>query len=324
MTIAFIAAAKDHFYIVSDSLCRGDEAFTLNTQKSFFSEKHRIGLCIAGEAVLKFDGISHVSEVLYADFVMKEFFEYIDSLDVCPVELLNDQFSAFFGANYPGYFEWFNQKVSYYYGGFQNAGEGTKVTAIFCHHISEGEAGASVIEDKSYVYSDEGDVDPFFANTNSVKKYLDWTLAIPGTPEDMTPKAFLTNAAHRFHVLTFTLPHACLAVNAEVPYYIGKHLRYTKMTSEAVIHRSIKYEAADSPTGLACQLDPADAPPSLSHRSYKESNRAFMNGGLVKYNVADGMPIPNESVAALKIQSVFRGCSARAKLAEAEEAAHTV
>ena len=36
MTMAVIVACKDSFYIVCDTLSRGDTCFSLNTKKSFF------------------------------------------------------------------------------------------------------------------------------------------------------------------------------------------------------------------------------------------------------------------------------------------------
>lgn len=318
MTLALIVATKNSFYTVSDSQTIDNETFSRNTQKVFFSDKHKVALCIAGEANLKFEGIDRLEEVLYVDYVIKQFFDELEAREDFSVDEMSEALATFFETHYPRYKAYFDDGVSYFYGGF---GEGN-ITKIFCHHIRDGEGGAKEIVDDSYTYSDETEL-RFFANTNAIQIKLDEAMASSGAPAGITVKKYLTENTYAIPLLTITIPDACRAINAEEPCYIGNHLHLTTIKPDSITRRVISYrENPDNPLGFSCAIDPEDTPAYLTYRSFKESNRAFMNGELKKFLIETGERVPHESYAALRIQSIFRGHRAR-RLLEANEHDHS-
>ena len=129
MTIAVIVACKNSFYIVTDTLMSdpSSKMFTLDNQKVFWSEKHKIGLCIAGQANL----ITKASDrdSVNVSHVVRDFFAHIDNLNTIQLETLGIALENFVDRNYANYHNYFrfqtpgtghDKDVSYFYGGFQN------------------------------------------------------------------------------------------------------------------------------------------------------------------------------------------------------------
>ncbi len=243
MTMAIIVACKDSFYIVTDNLMTGqsinnDPYYTLNNQKVFFSDKHKIGLCIAGQANL-------ISKQLNRDsvnvcHVSRKFFEYIDTLDVFPIENLKQSLEIYVEEHYPDYHNYFkfqtpgaehNNDVSYFYGGFKQE-DAANTVVIYSHHKGK-------LEECKY----EDDV-PFFTNYQSiVESYVNFVLNAPDFPADKTKKDGLTEFLdqHKDYMLKTCIPQACVFVNSEFPSSIGKTLHRVIINATTIEQSYIEY-----------------------------------------------------------------------------------
>lgn len=268
MTITVIVACENGFYIIADTLTQSDVSFSLNTQKVFFSQKHRIGMCIAGDEDLKFPGVTDEKDVLHTSYVINDFFKYIDTLSVFLVENLRAELTTFFQAKYSQYYAQFLDQVSYFFGGFKTVGA-DKVTAIYSHHNGR---------DEEYMYA-ATDQTPncFFANTDAVQLALD-VLA----PQQQERRKMLVEQAKQ--KLAFTVVAlACVTINAKHPCGIGELLHCVSLTKDGnCVQHAFNYES-DLPYPKIIGAQPL--PQYLLYPSLKESNEAFLNGTLSRYHL---------------------------------------
>lgn len=283
MTIAVIVACKNSFYIVTDTLMSdpSSKMFTLDNQKVFWSEKHKIGLCIAGQANLISKALDRDS--INVSHVVRDFFAHIDNLDTIQLETLGIALENFVDRNYANYHNYFrfqtpgtghDKDVSYFYGGFQNphaADHDGSIVVIYSHHKGLETHGNC------------DSVVPYFSNyQREVEYYINFGLSFApiDKPRDEYLKALLDQ--YKDYVLKHYIPQACIFVNTEHPYSIGKNLHCIVFVAERpVIHRSIRYDGQDVDTISAQET----SPPHYS--LYKTSAEAIL-ANEAAYSSIDG------------------------------------
>jgi hypothetical protein len=236
MTMAVIVACKDMIYIVGDTLSQGVGYYTLNNQKIFFSDKHKIGLCIAGQGNLISKNLDRPS--VYVSYIVREFFKNIDTMDNIEIGNLGTLLSDYVDSNFSNYHNYFKfqtpgteheKDVSYFWGGFTAEGK----TAIYSHH-------KGVVNEARY-----DSVVPYFSNyQEQVKNYIDFVLK--SAPSD-TPKENLIQLLdqHRKFVLETYIPQACIFVNSQHPHSIGKDLHSISFTQAGVSDNICKSYSGD-------------------------------------------------------------------------------
>lgn len=225
MTIAVIVACKDSFYIVVDTLTQitqvdSNSIHTLNNQKVFFSGKHKIGLCVAGQANLIDKNASLPS--IYVSHVVREFFNHLDTIEIVEISNLESLLIEYVDGHYPRYHNYFkfqnpgynnDKDVSYFYAGFtSDYREGSNVI-IYSHH--EG-----LLTDAFYK-----DPVPYFSNYQiGMNSYINFGLE--GAPADRTTGENLIELLdkHKKYVITKFIPQTCFWVNNDRPYTIGEDL----------------------------------------------------------------------------------------------------
>lgn len=283
MTIAVIIACRNSFYIVTDTLMSdpSSKTFTLNNQKVFWSEKHKIGLCVAGQANL-------ISKTLDRDsinisYVVREFFAYIDNLGAIQVETLGAVLEDFVDRTYGAYHNYFkfqtpgtehDKDVSYFYGGFQNAhsdGQGRNTVVIYSHHkglVTQGNCDSTV---------------PYFSNyQREVEYYINFGLSTApvNNSREESLKALLDQ--YKNYVLKHYIPQACVVVNSEYPYSIGKDLHCVVFAAEKpLIHLGIRYDGQDVDTVSAQGM-------SAPHYSLYSTDAEAILANEVAYSSLDG------------------------------------
>lgn len=89
MTLILVAASKDTFYMVADTrTCNiASGSATDHTKKVFYSRKHKIGVCISGDADLSDPQNPHdPSKSICVNYLMEEFFKAIDEKEESVVQ----------------------------------------------------------------------------------------------------------------------------------------------------------------------------------------------------------------------------------------------
>lgn len=301
MTIAVIVACRNSFYIVTDTLMSdpSSETFTLNNQKVFWSEKHKIGVCVAGQANLISRALDRDS--INVSHVAREFFVHIDNLDTIQVETLGTALEDFVDRNYADYHNYFrfqkpgtehDKDVSYFYGGFQNAhaaDQDASAVVIYSHHkglVTQGNCDSAV---------------PYFSNyQREVECYINFGLssAPVDKPREESLKALLDQ--HKDYVLKHYIPQACIVVNAEYPYSIGKDLHCVVFAAgRPVAQLSIRHDGQDIDTVSAQETSPP-------HYSLYATDAEAILANEAAYSSVDGY----------QVQRYIRNPSAEAQRAE--------
>ena len=240
MTMAVIVACKDNFYIIADTLtCNpNNQTFSLNNQKVFSSSKHKIGLCIAGQASLISKNLDR--DAVNISYALREFFVYIDTLVDVQVETLGTTLEDFVDQHYSEYHNYFkfqspgtkhDNDVSYFYGGFDANG----AVVVYGHH--EG-----LIAQSQY----DSSVPYFSVYSQSVSHYINFAIDLSKLPPGITKEQALIKLLdqHKEFVLTHCVPQACMNVNSQHPYSIGKILHFANLHKDHANIRQycIKYE----------------------------------------------------------------------------------
>jgi hypothetical protein len=204
MTMAFIAATQNGFYIVADTrtVNEGQSTYSDNNQKVFYSDKHKIGLCIAGQA-----GLHHRAgqeSDMYVSYVVREFFEYIDrEQENVQIDQLGNMLRQYVDDNYLDYHNYFKfqtpgevneSDVSYFYGGFSGGN-----VKIYSHHNGvettyPNSNGSSL----QYFYNCSGEIDP-------IAKYI--KLTSETLSQELTNEYFFSKPEAVIH---HCIPYACV------------------------------------------------------------------------------------------------------------------
>jgi hypothetical protein len=230
MTIAVIVACKDSFYIIADTLASDQvkEYWTNNTRKVFFSEVHKIGMCIAGQGAL-----THKNETkpaVIVSSVVRDFFKYIDDeydiIDINYIGRLLIKFVDDYFQDYNNYFEFQNpgnkhdNDISYFYGGFKDNLDESVSTIIHSHHKGK---------DDVYEYTDLDSKPCFFANTDEFGGQInDYLKENP----DYTAKILLNHPRHVANLIIGSIiPRASINLNIQQPYSVGNFCHYIRILS---------------------------------------------------------------------------------------------
>jgi hypothetical protein len=252
MTMAVIVACKNSFYIVADTLMidSSTKSYTLNNQKVFFSDKHKIGLCIAGQANLISKNLDTHS--INVGYIVKKFFEYIDdNVPEISIEKLGSLLEEYVDTNYRGFHNYFkfqtpgtanDNDVSYFYGGFRKSEQGENDVVIYSHHVGE-------IKEANY-----NSAVPYFSNVPiAVSSYIDFALRT--APSNKTKEENLATLLddYKDYVLTQAIPQACIVINNETIQdkdtgqpVIGNCLHRVSVDLDSIIeHRYIQYSGQD-------------------------------------------------------------------------------
>lgn len=241
MTIAVIVACQNKFYLVGDTLTSlgSDTGFTLNNQKVFVSEKHKIAICISGQANL--NGKIKDTEDIYVHHIVREFFQYIDSLDAVQVGNLEAMLEGFVDTKYPTYQNFFKfqspgssheKDVEYFWGGYEE-----DLPVIFSHHA--GISSRATFDSAT----------PYFSNQSALfKHYLD--RGLKGAPKDISEKEVLMLMLdkHREFVLKTYIPQTCVSVNSDTilhdkTYIIGNKLHVVTVEGSGISNLYLEYNA---------------------------------------------------------------------------------
>lgn len=283
MTIAVIVACEESLYVIGDTLDSGsDSTFTINTQKVFYSKRHKIAMCIAGDGSLKpSSGSFELNDIIFTNFIVKDFFEHIEAIAVLPIENLQNTLKSFLSQKYARYVSNFFTGVEYVYGGF---GAQDSTTTIYSY---KGQ------QNQTLSYTPLGSDPIYFSNTNAVSTAISNTLTLPGVPSGMTGKKLLTE--NESMVLTFTIPLACILVRGEHKNSIGKYLDFVRIhnnpleNNQYIERKTLKYKKTPNVgTGIQCTFNPSTMPLYLTYRSFEDENMAFFNGSLKKYHKRNG------------------------------------
>lgn len=280
-----IVACKDSFYIVADNLSIDPKSstYTLNHQKVFWSEKHKIGLCCAGQANLIGKNSDMSSQDIYTSHVLREFFKYIDDLDSFPVEELHTTLESYVDdkfASYHNYFKFQNpgvqhdNDISYFYGGFKTNAGAKPTVAIYSHH--EG----SIAQCSFYSPT------PYFSNYQErVKFYIDYPLDNSPSPLPDTREKTLISLLDQSkdYLLQTYIPQACMSVDLSYPYTIGKVLhRVVLSRAEVINHRCIEYK------GDINNVQYDEAPSLLPSYELYRTIAESMNANAKAWSMKDG------------------------------------
>lgn len=294
MTIAVIFARKDGIYAIADTLSRGASDYSLNTQKLFYSTKHRLLMCFAGEGNLKpIGGASSLDQCLYVDFIIKDFFSHLDAnyakFDVAGFQeelkkFLNEKYAEYADA----FFSRLQDGVEYFYGGFSGD---DSAPSIFCHKILKNSDGtAYAVHDVQTFFAENSKEAVYFSNTNAVEYAIASTLKSEGAPVGMTAKKLIEDCTTTF--TTSTIPLACLQMNTELPHIVGPILHLVKISKDSTEDFSSVYEYnfTDGSINITDHTNNSVTAITkiLSYRSYADSNKAFLEGKFLKYLVSTG------------------------------------
>lgn len=272
MPIAMVIASRNSFHVISDTLSRNpDDSFTINTQKLFYSSKHRLAMCIS-EGIALFpdhsDGTEcHLNRTLHTNFIIKDFFDYLDPLKSIRVEDLLTRLETFLETHYGlSYKKAFLSWVDFFYGGFNDQG----ITTIY-------EYQAKSRKFRHYLFSNDSKEDRFFSN---IKKSIKKIIYSNTTQENITGNNFLKIIPF----FSFTIRHIIKKANSGNRNLIGPYLDYVKIKRNGnVLTKKIQYSDAD-----VVIFDTKQFPAYLLYKSEEDSEKATERGELMKYHsIAD-------------------------------------
>lgn len=248
MTIGVIVACKDKFYIVADTITISYDYnyYTLNSQKLFYSDKHKLGLCVAGQENLISINLDRPS--IKVSHVLRGFFQSIDSMDDVSVDNLGEFLVHYVSDQYPEYHNFFtfqdqngpnrDNDISYFYGGFRTGATGQIDTVVYSHH------------NKQDLMAGYDAPEPYFANSNAVSVYINQALQTRPVhmSEEDALRILLDN--HAQHVFGTIIPHACVQLNLETRQLDNKyavvgpdlHRIIFTNTDDISNHRYIRYD----------------------------------------------------------------------------------
>ena len=290
MTIAIIVACKDSFYIITDTLTSSAQGYyTLNNQKVFWSDQHKIGLCIAGQANLISKNMDRDS--INVSHIVREFFVHIDTVDVSAfrIDNLRSILESYVDEQYSDYHNYFrfqgpgihaDNEVSYFYGGFRAEAGGQIETVIYSHHqkqdLTSGYNGAT----------------PYFANSDAVSCYINKALA--NQPVDISDQEALICLLDTHKDFTFKtcVPQASMHLNLDakkldgVHAYIGHDLHRIIFTNTDVTHNYIQYSGNDLDS---IKVD--ENTPAIHYTAYLSEHEAIQAQDQA-FDLRTGKPLP--------------------------------
>lgn len=249
MTIAFIAACKDRFYLISDTLTSRfgpkSDQYLLNSQKVFYSDKHKIALSTSGQANLIYKPGGAVKDDMLISHVLRQFFQHLDTLPDVKIDELQKLLVDFVDHSFPDYQNFFrfqnpgshdDKDVDFFYAGFYDNGSGNKETKIFAHFDGV---------DKETKYDSDH---PFFSNSPKAVDYYVINIGTQGAPDPNVAIVELLDKHDTSYVLNVAVPMACIALNTDSlddtgTYCIGHKLHRVSITPAGLTEDYVQYDA---------------------------------------------------------------------------------
>lgn len=300
MTLAVIVAREKSFYILVDTNTINEKngTYTTRTQKSFYSKKHRVGLCMAGWGELPTKPGADDHERIPTDHIFREFFAYAETLDVLPIDHFQAILLEFVASKFPPLVvEILQAHVTYLYGGFRPTEDGSNQTVIAAHYEEpEGDEPPRAVRDvvSSYTEGPEEEGSPYyFANVNAFDMAVAHVMEYPGGPA--SKKEFLTrpNKANQKAIEGWVLPVASEKMQTEAPYFIGKYFVWTTIRppGEKVSRFGYAYETVVGEDGSEkYELTPHERPVFPVAATLYDSKRLQFTGEIPTFCMRDGKP----------------------------------
>ncbi len=313
MTIALVVACADRFYMICDTLMSDEKTnvYTLNNQKSFFSNRHQIGLCIAGDATLSNQkpGENILDEnILNVAFILNSFFADIDARPTgktIGVYDLMECLTKYLEKSFPTYKDGFMARVSFFYGGFVESGHGMLQTVVGEHHVQKNDdEGGDTITDQTIPFSTEY----LTLNTalcvssaptgltGSLRAYLKGLGSNDGSTLTCQDGAVLNHAQIlssndprlREWVATHVVPNLCSGINLEHPGSIGRSLKFFSCKSDKSTEEywiSYNFEKTTTPFIGSTRLDKApDTCTPIIWKSIQEEKIKLASKEIIVYD----------------------------------------
>jgi hypothetical protein len=322
MTFILMVACKDSFYMFADTLSADleNKKFSLKIQKSFFSEKHKIGMCIAGDGTLKpnYDlKAGDENKILYTDHILRKFFESIDLKDGVTIDNFDKELDSFLSSEeLKQYKDNFNSKVTYFCGGFRTNKDSKKTTVLRAHFEAEfDDNGTKTKEEysKERVYNDAEAA--YFCNSERVFDIgLDRLDKAEGKPKDLTRKKILEENLDKY-LLPYVITRTCMYKNFDSYQYdqcliVSDVLAFSKVLMNAEVRTIfIRYWdlhqcpvlRQDQIYATQFDLKPVVEFKYAVYASFKESNEAFLAGTEKVYYITNQkltrIPPPHKALA---------------------------
>ncbi len=255
MTLAVIVACEDSFYMITDTrtLDVDDWSFTDNTKKIFYSKRHMLGLCIAGEAMLPASSDpTNSQKTLSVSYVLEEFFKEIEKKDedsvrskISAIEnfsiLIQEYIKEKHGEEYVVPFQ---HNVSFFLGCFVN-----NETVIASYH---GESGQKTWDTFNYATDFNSKLCAFSNYQSLIKDYSIKVIDDPKCPikegsqvEKANTLLSASNGEYRQAFLDLVVLSTRRDVLTLCLNSIGEYFEYIKLDKDSTAHRYAYFQTKE-------------------------------------------------------------------------------